>query len=186
MLIEKETIKCESVFNEERTHRYLWRRVWDKEKPMAAVIMLNPCMADNLLMDTTTYLVVNNVARLEEFGGVIVVNLYSKLTNKLDFRWNSDEELNDTANDTYIAKAADESSVVITAWGKAGDTNKRVAERIEQVMEILKGLDDKLYVIGDGTRTGLHPLTPSIRQEWFLERFEKPKVDKEEQEQKQE
>ena len=61
MLTEKDTIKCESVFNEDRTHRYLWRRVWSKDKPVIMVIMLNPCHADNIVTDTTTALVVNNV-----------------------------------------------------------------------------------------------------------------------------
>lgn len=172
MLTEKDTIKCESIFNDDHTHRFLWKRVWDKDKPLACVIMLNPCLADNILMDTTTYLVVNNVARLEEYGGVIVVNLYSKLTSKLNFRWNSDADLNDPVNDSYIRKAAEECSIVIAAWGKSGETNQRIAERIAEVMSLLSGLDEKIYLISDGVRTGLHPLTPSIRQEWFLEHLE--------------
>ena len=91
MIPEKETLKCEAVFNEERTHRYLWKRVWNKDKPLACVIMINPCMADCIVMDTTTYLVVNNIASLEEYGGVEIVNLYSILTTKLNFKQNSDE-----------------------------------------------------------------------------------------------
>ena len=31
MITEKDTIKCEAVFNEDRTHRFLWKRVWDKD-----------------------------------------------------------------------------------------------------------------------------------------------------------
>ena len=69
MTTEKETIKCESIFNGERTHRYMWKRVWNKDKPIACVITINPCVADCLIMDTTTYLVANNIASLEEFGG---------------------------------------------------------------------------------------------------------------------
>ena len=172
MLTEKDTIKCESVFNEDHTHRFLWKRVWNKEKPLAAVIMLNPCLADNILMDTTTYLVVNNVARLEEYGGVMVVNLYSKLTSKLNFRWNSDADLNDPVNDSYIRKAAEDAEVVIAAWGKGGETNQRISNRIGEVMEVLDGLEDKIFLISDGVRTGLHPLTPSIRREWILEHLE--------------
>ena len=81
MKIEKETIRCEAVFNEEHTHRYLWKRIWNKDKALAAVIMLNPCMADTIVTDTTTFLVVNNLAVLERFGGVEIVNLYSKIRN---------------------------------------------------------------------------------------------------------
>ena len=34
---EKETIRCEAIFNEEHTHRYLWRRVWNKATGQAAI-----------------------------------------------------------------------------------------------------------------------------------------------------
>ena len=92
MITEKDTIRCEALFSEDRLHRYLWKRVWNRDKPLAAVIMLNPCMADTLTMDTTTFLVVNNIARLDLYGGVMIVNLFSRLTGKLNFRWNSDED----------------------------------------------------------------------------------------------
>jgi hypothetical protein len=107
MITEKDNIKCESVFNDDRTHRLLWRRVWNKDKPMACVIMLNPCHADNIITDTTTALVVNNVARLEKFGGVNILNLFSILTPKLHLRGNVDEEINAPENDDFIKTFAE-------------------------------------------------------------------------------
>ena len=80
-------------------------------------------MADTLTMDTTTSLVVNNVARLDRFSGVGIVNLFSRLTGKLNFRWNSDADLNASDNDGYIRKAASESETVILAWGRGQDNN---------------------------------------------------------------
>lgn len=174
MLIEKDTIKCEAVFSDDRTHRFLWKRVWDKDKPIAAVIMLNPCMADNIITDTTTSLVVNNVAKLGEYGGVEILNLYSKLTTKLRFT-ESDEELNDKENDSYILKAVEESSIAILAWGKAVNINERIEERAVEVINLLKPYHDKLYMITDGERAGLHPLTPCIRGGWILEKCNIPK-----------
>ncbi len=171
MITEKDTIKCESVFNDEHTHRYLWKRVWSKDKPLAAVLMLNPCQSDNLVMDLTSFLTANNVARLESFGGVEVVNLFSLLTPKLEFRWNADEDLNAVENDDYIVKAASECEAVILAWGKAADTNQRIAARAEQVLTLLEDFAEKLFVISDGERTGLHPLTPSVRAQWLLEPY---------------
>jgi hypothetical protein len=172
MITEKDTIKCEAVFNEERTHRYMWKRVWSKDKPMAAVLMLNPCLSDNIVTDTTTALVVNNIARLERYGGVMIINLFSKLTTKLNFRWNSDEELNGTENDAYIKKAAEECDVTILAWGKGVSTNKRIEKRVDEVMKLIKEHESKLYFITDGDRVGLHPLTPSIRSHWRLQAFQ--------------
>jgi len=174
MITEKDTIKCEAIFNEDRTHRYLWKRVWNKDKPVAAVVMLNPCIADNIITDTTTALVVNNIARLEEYGGVEIVNLYSKLTTKLRFSDDDNTELNEEENDTYIVKSIEESSITILAWGKASGSNTRIEERVIEVLNMIKPYQDKLYMISDGERIGLHPLTPSIRGKWILEKCRLP------------
>ena len=186
MITERETIKCEAIFNVERTHRFLLKRIWNKSKPLATVIMLNPCDADALLTDTTTYLVINNVARLEEFGGVIIVNLYSLLTSKLIFKWNPDEELSLYENDDYIKRAAIEGSKVILAWGRGVDANKRLAERAMQVINNLMPYKEKLFVISDGERVGLHPLTLSIRNSWTLLTLEEASAKQKELEQKKE
>ena len=170
-MTEKDIIRCESVFNEDRSHRYLWKRVWNKEKPLACVIMLNPCMSDNIVMDTTTALVVNNVARLEEYGGVMILNLFSKLTTKLSFKWNSDEDLNEVENNAYLQKAAAEAALVVYAWGRGIGTNKRILHRAEEVVQLLAPYGEKVRVISDGEREGLHPLTPSIRSAWILKAF---------------
>ena len=174
MITEKTTIKCEAIFNDKHTHRYLWRRVWDKDKPIISVIMLNPSQSDNIITDTTTTLVVNNVAKLGEYGGVEILNLYSKLTSKISFR-EADEELNDKDNDAYIIKSVEASTKTILAWGKASNSNARIEKRAIQVINLLKTYRDKFYIISDGTRTGLHPLTPSVRSKWILEKchFEK-------------
>lgn len=169
MITEKDTIKCEAVFNDLKTHRFLWKRVWNKDKPLACVIMLNPCLSDNIVTDTTTSLVVNNVAKLGEFGGVSIVNLFSLLTPKLQMRWARDIDINDYGNDTYIKKAADEASIVILAWGKGAELNVRITNRANQVIELLLEHKEKLKVISDGKRKGIHPLTPSCRTQWILE-----------------
>jgi hypothetical protein len=122
--------------------------------------------------DATTTYVVNNIARLEKYGGVAIINLYSKLTVKLNFRWNDDTELNDSENDTYIVKMAEECETVILAWGRGADTHKRITARAEVVLELLKPYKEKLMLISDGERDGLHPLTPSIRSQWQLKPYQ--------------
>ena len=172
MITEKEVVKCEAIFNEERTHRYLWKRVWDKDKPLACVIMINACLADCLLMETTTYLVVNNIACLEKFGGVEIVNIYSMLTKKLEMRWTSDGELFDSTTDTYIKKAAAECDTIILAWGTGVLNNQRIHKRIVAVLENLKPFKNKFSVITNGDEVrAVHPLTPSIRNQWVLSPF---------------
>ena len=172
MITEKETIKCEAIFTDDHQHRLYWKRVWNKDKPMACVIMLNPCMSDNIVTDTTTSLVVNNVARLEEYGGVSIVNLFSLLTPKLQMRWARDIDINDPENDKYIKKASEEASTVILAWGKGAENNVRIVDRANQVIDLLAPHKEKFRVISDGKRKGLHPLTPTVRAQWTLESFE--------------
>ena len=166
MITEKDTIKCEAVYNEDKTHRLLWKRVWNKEKPMACIIMINPCQADTILTDTTTYLVVNNIARLGDFGGVTIVNLFSLLTPKLHFR--SESDVNNHSNDQYIKKAAEEASVVILAWGKAASSHAKIYRRARQVIDLLEDQKEKFRIISDGVREGCHPLTPSTSAKWLL------------------
>ena len=175
MSIEKTVIKCEVVFDdlEPHQHRFMWKRIWDKDKPLACVLMLNPANADCLIYDTTSYLVQNNIASLDTYGGVAIVNIYSKITSKLNLRWDSDEELNDSENNTYIKNAAAECDIVILAWGTGALTNKRVLGRIKDVLELLKPFSKKLHVITDGDEMrAVHPLTPAVRNEWILEQFE--------------
>jgi len=169
MITEKDTIKCEAIFNDDKTHRFLLKRIWDKDKPAVAIVMLNPSLSDNIIDDTTTTLCINNVARLENYGGVQIVNLYSLLTPKLNFRWNSDEDLNAPENDEYIKKAANECEVVVLAWGRSTANNDRIADRAVAVVNMLLKHKDKLVVISDGERSGLHPLTPALRNSWILE-----------------
>ena len=126
-------------------------------------------VAERFSVNTETGLTSQEAAaRLEKYGGVNIVNLYSLLTNKLNFRWNSDEELNDSENDNYIKKAVEECKTVVFAWGKAADNNQRIAERAEHVVAMLFKYKDKLKWISDGYRVGLHPLTPTLRTKWKL------------------
>lgn len=58
------------------------------------------------------------------------------------------------------------------AWGKSADTNKRIASRAKAVLGLLKPYQEKVHIISDGERDGLHPLTPSLRMQWTLKPFD--------------
>ena len=45
MLIEKDTIRSKAIFNDDRTHRFVLEKIWNKEKPILAVLSLNPALA---------------------------------------------------------------------------------------------------------------------------------------------
>ena len=174
MITEKNTIKAEAIYDETHQHRLWWSHTWDKQKPMACIITLHPSISDTILMDTTTFLCVNGVRKLEDegYGGVIIVNLFSLLTPKLQMRWARDIDINHLENDNYIKTAAQGSSKIIFAWGR-GANNVRILKRAKQVVELLSEHKEKFCVISDGKRKLLHPLTPECRNmTWLLEPFD--------------
>lgn len=172
MITEKVAMRSEAIFSDCHQHRFVLRKIWNKDKPLACIVMLNPCESGLLITDLTTNLVINNVSRLCDYGGVVIVNLFSQITPKLRFRHNSPEQLNAPDNDTHIAKVASECSVVILAWGKAADSSIHIADRIETVLGILAPYKEKLMVITDGHRKLLHPLSPQLRKQWMLIPYE--------------
>ena len=171
MLTEKSIMKTETVFSDDRLHRYLLRKEWDAKKSKATIVMTNPSTADLLMMDYTTLYIMNNVVRLD-FGSIDIVNMISKMTTKLNVKEDLDNK-NEGENFDFIVKSAEKSDKIIIAWGKLGENNKRVREVQEKLLNRLKGLKDKLYVIAsDKGDCGFHPLAPHIRFSWVLKKYE--------------
>ena len=167
MKTETANIKSKALFSDDRTHRLLLRKEWDKTKKKAMIIMINPNTADTLNCDLTTMLVINNLNAMG-FGCVNIANLYSKIMPKLSLRFNSDDDLLHEENDTVIQQYAQMSDAVIIAWGSTGNASQRIRDRKEEFLEILEPYANKLYQIGE---KGYHPLTPAIRTNWKLEPY---------------
>jgi hypothetical protein len=171
MLTEKVTMKTETIFSDDRKHRYLLRKEWDVKKPKATIIMTNPSTANILMMDYTTLYIVNNLVRLD-FGAVDVVNLISKSTTKMRVKEDLGEVL-DSVNLDYIIKSADKSDKVLIAWGKLGENNKKVRDLQEELLQHLKPFKEKLCEISDEDgHSGFHPLAPQVRFVWALKKYE--------------
>ena len=149
------------------------RKEWDSEKPSAMVIMINPNTADTVNFDMTTMLVLNNVSKLG-FGSVNIVNLYSRIMEKLNLRFNGDDELIDSEADAVLEQYAAMSDAIIIAWGTIGKNTLRVRERQKYLLELIKQHAGKMYQIG---RNACHPLTPAVRREWMLEPYEMEEIE---------
>ena len=105
MLEETTIIRSKAIFSDDKEHRLLLRKEWNSEKPSAMVIMINPNTADTVNFDMTTMLVLNNVSKLG-FGSVNIVNLYSRIMEKMCLRFNGDDELIDDESDEIIQQYA--------------------------------------------------------------------------------
>ena len=171
METKKATIKSEAVFSDDKNHRLFLRREWDRNKPTALVIMINPSSSALIHTDITTVCILNNLEALD-YGAVEIANMYSLMTNKISFRFNSDEVLLHPDTDAYIMKSAEKAQLIIIAWGTIGENNQRVKKRQHDILKLLEKHSHKMKLIGDTTgRIGLHPLTPQVRNGWILEDF---------------
>lgn len=120
MILEETTIiKSKAIFSDDKEHRLLLQKEWNSKKPSAMVIMINPNTADTVNFDMTTMLVINNLHKLG-FGSVNIVNLYSRIMEKLCLRFNGDDELIDNEADEIIQQYAEMSDAIIIAWGTIG------------------------------------------------------------------
>lgn len=173
MQTETTILKSKALFSDDGKHRLLLKKEWDKNKPGAMIIMINPNTADALNVDMTTMLVLNNLCRLG-FGSVSIVNLYSRIMEKLSLRFNSDEDLIEHDADRIIEQYAAMSDAIIIAWGSIGRNTQRVRERQQEILNLLSVHKNKLYKIG---KEGYHPLTPAVRNGWHLEPFEMEEIE---------
>ena len=168
MKTNKSIMHTEAVFTQEGQHRLLLKKEWDNQKPTASVIMINPHTADTFYTDTTTMYTLNNLYSLG-YGVANLLNLYTRICERLMLRFNSDEDLLDPQNDDIILKCAAESDSVIIAWGSAGHNSQRVRDRQAVLLDLLKTYP--LKIITDGGDTAYHPLSPNVRDRWILKDY---------------
>ncbi|GLI56408.1 DUF1643 domain-containing protein [Propionigenium maris DSM 9537] len=165
MVVEKTTLKTEAMFSENKKHRYILRKEWDKAKDRACVLMINPSDADGIVVDLTTQLVINNLSKLD-YGSVDILNLYSMI-GRLATRAETEEAK--TENLKAIMQSCDKATKIILAYGAIGKSNKTVKERIDELLSSLEAYKDKVFYLTDkGGETLYHPLVPSVRLQWEL------------------
>jgi hypothetical protein len=182
---EKATIQITARFNEERSHRYYLRRQWNEnESKTACIIMSNASNADIIQGDLTGMIIQNNLAALQ-FSSCIIVNLFSRMVQKLDLSGNLDE-LTDESNTKEILNAIRSTDVCIVSIGTLAKTYRKVAVYQHKLFERIKkeGLQAKIHTIAapDGSLC-LHPISSKLRDReagtWRLVPFTLPEPPKE-------
>ena len=130
-------IQIEILMSDDKKERYILKKVWDTEKPIATIITLYPSTSDLIINDSTTTFITNNVFKCG-FGGFYSVNLYSKISTG-----NREFGKQDTkANDNYILNS------IIELLTK----NK---------------LRKKIFFLTDSNKQdNFHPLAPKVRAKW--------------------
>lgn len=167
MIIEESIIKTQAVFNQDKTHRILLKKTWNEGQPSTTILMTNPSTANIYTLDFTTMYCINNLSALG-YGSVSIVNLFSRMTTKLDLKGDLDE-LTIAENTEQIIRSASETDIFIVAMGKIAVTHKRVGVYQYNLFEKLRQFQDKIRTIAasDGTEN-LHPLSPKLRTAWTI------------------
>lgn len=137
-------------------YRYGLIRKWNHEAQPATFIMLNPSTADGTQDDPTIRRCVG-FAQALGCGGIVVVNLYAYRATKPADLWQAEDPVgpeNDARIRANAAYAATVRSPLVAAWG----TQTRARDRIDEVLELIRGTGAELTALGV-TRGG-HPRHP--------------------------
>ena len=78
MITEKNSIHNECIYSDDKSHRYLMSRIWDKEKPIALFITKSSGTANGIQIELTNNIITNNLYKLG-YGGYHAVNLCSAI-----------------------------------------------------------------------------------------------------------
>lgn len=161
MINEKNSIQNECIYSDDKNHRYLLSRIWNKDKPIALFITKNAGMANGIYIELTNNIITNNLYKLG-YGGYYAVNLYSAINQR--------DKMFDKTTDDIIKKYSKLANDVIIAWGTL--TTKSLQRRESDVLDILIKNSKKLLTVCDNTgHMNVHPLTPSVRQGFMLTEY---------------
>lgn len=110
---------ADATFSACGNYRYALDRIWDRDKPYALFIALNPSTATADQDDATTRKCINYVKAWKEFGGLRLVNLFAyKATLPTEMKAAADPI--GRANDRWIKRSAAQAGLIIAAWGNHG------------------------------------------------------------------
>ena len=162
MITENSKIENGAVYSDDKKHRYVLSRIWNSSKEVPLFITKTAGKADGILLDLTTNIISSNLYKLG-YGGFYAVNLYSATESNM-------KDMYDKDTDVVIKKYLKSVNEVIIAWGTL--TNKKMKSREECILQILKKSNKKLLCVTDNLgHMNVHPLTPSVRKNFYIAEF---------------
>ena len=131
----KSTVFSIVEYSKDKKHRYSLKKIWDSEKPIATVIMLNPREKTDALYQDKSIILFMNYCIDNNFGGMYVINLFSiRCDSEIELKKISYDMRFDELTDKYLKKALEESAKVYIGWG----TNNNRLRRINQVKKVIE------------------------------------------------
>lgn len=115
-------LKSTAYFSKDRVYRYQLIRRWSKSGPLLPIVMLNPSIANEEILDPTITRCVQ-YAKREGFSGLVVGNLYALVSTfpvAIKKHDNPIGNLNYKALAKIAKYAASRNIPVLCAWGTLG------------------------------------------------------------------
>ncbi len=151
-----------AIFSSCRKYRYELWRWWDRSKPYAVFIGLNPSTADEINNDATVTRCIR-FAQSWDYGGLCMMNLFAFRATKPYVMKACLYPIGDD-NDEHLIMVTDKAGVVVAAWGTHGNHKNRDKE----VMAFIPNM----WCLG--TTKGGHPRHPLyLRKDTKLTEFSK-------------
>lgn len=129
------------LFSDCEQYEYTFRRVWDRNKPTALWVMLNPSLVTSDPGELVTPSDGRTIARCESFsrrvgcGSLVTGNIFAyRATKPADLALCAEPVGPD--NDAILHMLVDQASIVIAAWGSSFPS--RYAGRVSEVRDKLR------------------------------------------------
>ncbi|MFK5951230.1 MAG: DUF1643 domain-containing protein [Methylococcales bacterium] len=119
---------ADAIFSECRNYRYALWRTWDKSKPYAMFIGLNPSTADEIENDNTINRCIS-FATDWGYGGLCMTNLFAFCTKDPDEMKAAKNPIG-PENNEWLNKLSNNAGIIIAAWGDDGSHLGRSKEVI--------------------------------------------------------
>ncbi|MGO9372712.1 MAG: DUF1643 domain-containing protein [Syntrophobacteraceae bacterium] len=135
-----------------RTWRYLLSRTWQSKKPKILFICLNPSTATEI-EDDPTIIRCMRFAHSWGYGGMVMGNLFAFRTKEPAVMKAAADPVG-PENDAHVLRSAQDSALVVAAWGVHGDHRGRA----RSIVGLLRKENIKIHCLGI-TKEG-HPKHP--------------------------
>lgn len=169
---ESQTAITEVWMNEERNHRYLFKKTWEKGEKVVLVLTIQPAANVPYVQDLTTMLVEKKVQEAG-YQGYLLVNLFSKISQSTTGRNSKVGYTEETMDVLKTAVAHKELVDIIIAVGSIPNTNQVAMKQLQCFYELLSAKQQKgVKVLVDEFGKSAHPLAPKMRHIWQYGAFQ--------------
>ena len=114
-----------------RAYRYTLWRIWDKSKPYAMFIGLNPSTADEVNDDPTVRRCIN-YSRDWGYGGLCMTNIFAYRATDPKNMISFPSPIG-PRNNFWLKKSSKKAGIIVAAWGTKGEYKNRGSEVIELI-----------------------------------------------------